>query len=106
MKIVHLARKKEISVAEIGDVYPNDGCAILKTIVVTTLMKMMRPVPDVTVHAPNLNSDATMTSVSRVGGSATTMTIAETEVTKIRAPPIRAEMTNSNVLPVIVSRKV
>ena len=86
--------------------FSDDGCVILKTIVVTTLMKMMRPVPDVTVHVRNLNSDATMTSVSRVGGSAIMTTIAETEVTKIRAPPIRAEMTNSNVLPVIVSRKV
>merc|ERR1719219_2397907 len=106
MKIVHRAKKKEISVAKTGDVYPNDGCVILKTIVVTTLTKMTRPAPDVTDHVPNLNSDAATTNVSRVAGNAITMTIAETEVTKIRVPPTLVAVTNSNALQVIVSRKV
>ena len=75
-------------------------------IAVTTLTKMRRPVLDVIDHVPNLNSGVTMTSVFQVDGNVTMMTIAETEVMKHHALLMSAEMTNSNALPVTVSKKV
>ena len=86
--------------------FTDDGCVILKMIAVTILTKMKRPVLDVTDHVLNLNSGVTMTSVYQADGNVIMMTIAETEVMKHHALPIRVEMTNSNALPVTVSKKV
>lgn len=106
MKIAHRVKRKEISVVETEDVYQNDGCVILKTIVETTLMKMTRPVPDDIANVQNRNSDVAMTNVFRADGNVITTMIAVTEVTKPLVERINVQLTNSNVPLVTASKKV
>ena len=49
--------------------FSDDGCVILKTIVVTTLMKMTRPVQDAIANVQNRNSDVATTNVFRADGN-------------------------------------
>jgi hypothetical protein len=106
MKIVHRVKRKEISVVETEDVFQNDGCVILKTIVVTTLMKMTRPVQDAIANVQNQNSDVATTSVFQADGNVIMTMIAETEVTKPLVERMNVQLTNSNVPLVIASKKV
>jgi len=106
MPIVHLVKKKEISVVETEDVYLNDGCVILKMIVVTILTKVKKLVPDAIANVQNLNLDATMTNVSQADGNVIMMMIAETEVMKPLVEPINVQLINSNVPLDIASKQI
>jgi hypothetical protein len=79
---------------------------ILKTIVVTTLMKMTRPVQDAIANVQNQNSDVATTSVFQADGNVIMTMIAETEVTKPLVERMNVQLTNSNVPLVIASKKV
>merc|ERR1719266_661119 len=65
MKIVHRAKKKEISVAETEGVFQNDGCVISKTIAVTTLMRVKKLVQGAIANVLNPSSSAATTNVFR-----------------------------------------
>merc|ERR1719495_1048642 len=81
LKIVQNVRKRATSSVETNGVYPKDGCVILKMIAETTLMKMMKCVPEDTENAPSQNSGVETISVFLQGGDATMMTIVVMEVT-------------------------
>merc|ERR1719266_1390221 len=105
-KIVHRAKKKEISVAETEGVFQNDGCVISKTIAVTTPMRVKKLVQDAIANVRNPSSSAATTNVFRADGNVITMTIAETEVTKPRAKLTNVPRINFNVNLATVSKRV
>merc|ERR1719233_538940 len=81
LKIVQNVRKRVTSSVETKGVYRKDGCVILKMIVETTPMKMMKCAPEDTENAPSQNSDAETISVFLQDGDATMMTIVVMGVT-------------------------
>ena len=105
MRIVHLVKKRAISDAETDDAFPNDGFAILKMIAETTRTKVNRLVKDATENVPNLNSDATMTSVFRDDGNVIMMMIAVTDPMKTCAKTTPVQLANSNVIRGIALKK-
>ena len=105
MRIVHLVKKRAISDAETDDAFPNDGFAILKMIVETTRTKVNRLVKDATENVPNLNSDATMTSVFRDDGNVIMMMIAVTDPMKTCAKTTPVQLASSNVIRGIALKK-
>merc|ERR1719266_633416 len=105
-KIVHRAKKKEISVAETEGVFQNDGCVISKTIAATTLMRVKKLVQGAIANVLNPSSSAATTNVFRADGNVITMTIVETEVTKLHAKLTNVPQINSNVNPATVSKRV
>ena len=104
MRIVPLAKKREISDAETDDAFPKDGFATLKMIAETTRTKVMRLARDGTENVPNRNSDATMTSVFQAVGDVTMTMIVAMVVMKLVAKLILVQLANSNVNLDIASR--
>ena len=82
-----------------------DGCAILKTIVVTIQMKLTISVMEVIESVPNLNSVVETTNAFPTVGDVITMTIVEMEQMNKVAKIINVQLENSNVILDTASRK-